>query len=124
MLFFFLMIRPPPRSTRTYTLFPYTTLFRSQDHFVDRAVQYGVIVFAVLEIGDDGIGAPCSESGWCGSQIHRRPGPILVAPHGIDQGAAGQRQIFLLRAEQIARRMAGAAMPEAFHQISAAIPIR
>src|SRR3546814_3478296 len=27
--FFFLMIRPPPRSTRTDTLFPYTTLFRS-----------------------------------------------------------------------------------------------
>src|SRR3546814_4836598 len=26
---FFLMIRLPPRSTRTYTLFPYTTLFRS-----------------------------------------------------------------------------------------------
>src|SRR3546814_8814083 len=28
---FFLMIRRPPRSTRTYTLFPYTTLFRSGD---------------------------------------------------------------------------------------------
>src|SRR3546814_14281999 len=28
--FFFLMIRLPPRSTRTDTLFPYTTLFRSQ----------------------------------------------------------------------------------------------
>src|SRR3546814_60501 len=28
-LFFFLMLRPPPRSTRTDTLFPYTTLFRS-----------------------------------------------------------------------------------------------
>src|SRR3546814_19372729 len=27
--FFFLMIRLPPRSTRTDTLFPYTTLFRS-----------------------------------------------------------------------------------------------
>src|SRR3546814_11987662 len=27
--FFFLMIRQPPRSTRTDTLFPYTTLFRS-----------------------------------------------------------------------------------------------
>src|SRR3546814_20407365 len=26
---FFLRIRRPPRSTRTYTLFPYTTLFRS-----------------------------------------------------------------------------------------------
>src|SRR3546814_19587788 len=29
--FFFLMIRRPPRSTRTDTLFPYTTLFRSHD---------------------------------------------------------------------------------------------
>src|SRR3546814_17004035 len=28
------MIRPPPRSTRTYTLFPYTTLFRSPDRQV------------------------------------------------------------------------------------------
>src|SRR3546814_17132497 len=28
-ILFFLMIRPPPRSTRTATLFPYTTLFRS-----------------------------------------------------------------------------------------------
>src|SRR3546814_8656870 len=27
---FFLMIRRPPRSTRTVTLFPYTTLFRSR----------------------------------------------------------------------------------------------
>src|SRR3546814_16677573 len=27
---FFLMTRRPPRSTRTATLFPYTTLFRSQ----------------------------------------------------------------------------------------------
>src|SRR3546814_7123497 len=30
MCFFFLMIRRPPRSTRTDTLFPYTTLFRSR----------------------------------------------------------------------------------------------
>src|SRR3546814_11599713 len=29
LLIFFLMIRRPPRSTRTDTLFPYTTLFRS-----------------------------------------------------------------------------------------------
>src|SRR3546814_14511537 len=28
-VFLFLMIRRPPRSTRTDTLFPYTTLFRS-----------------------------------------------------------------------------------------------
>src|SRR3546814_4914931 len=31
MFFFFLRIRRPPRSTRTDTLFPYTTLFRSKD---------------------------------------------------------------------------------------------
>src|SRR3546814_1698549 len=31
MMFFFLMLRRPPRSTRTDTLFPYTTLFRSRD---------------------------------------------------------------------------------------------
>src|SRR3546814_1081862 len=42
-IFFFLMIRRPPRSTRTDTLFPYTTLFRSADlvklvrHYVTRA---------------------------------------------------------------------------------------
>src|SRR3546814_1245104 len=30
LLFFVLMIRRPPRSTRTDTLFPYTTLFRSR----------------------------------------------------------------------------------------------
>src|SRR3546814_20588919 len=28
----FVMRRPPPRSTRTDTLFPYTTLFRSKPH--------------------------------------------------------------------------------------------
>src|SRR3546814_11303933 len=30
-VFFFLIIRRPPRSTRTDTLFPYTTLFRSEE---------------------------------------------------------------------------------------------
>src|SRR3546814_13912817 len=40
--FFFLMIRRPPRSTRTDTLFPYTTLFRSLG-----AVQLGAEVAEV-----------------------------------------------------------------------------
>src|SRR3546814_20509853 len=35
-LFFFLMIRRPPRSTRTNTLFPYTTLFRSHNNVPSR----------------------------------------------------------------------------------------
>src|SRR3546814_5289182 len=38
MLFvFFLMVRRPPRSTRTDTLFPYTTLFRSGRRRLPRA---------------------------------------------------------------------------------------
>src|SRR3546814_13373086 len=36
--FFFLMIRRPPRSTRTDTLFPYTTLFRSAKAGIDRDI--------------------------------------------------------------------------------------
>src|SRR3546814_9006327 len=34
MFFFFLMIRRPPRSTRTDTLFPYTPLFRSRPFLI------------------------------------------------------------------------------------------
>src|SRR3546814_14389705 len=45
--FFFLMIRRPPRSTRTDTLFPYTTLFRSMVRAVD-----GATVPATGEIED------------------------------------------------------------------------
>src|SRR3546814_5654388 len=56
-IFCFLMIRRPPRSTRTDTLFPYTTLFRSpgpvpvggREPVVDRvelALEVGVVVGA------------------------------------------------------------------------------
>src|SRR3546814_2204186 len=40
---FFLMIRRPPRSTRTDTLFPYTTLFRS----------WSMAIGAMVFVGDD-----------------------------------------------------------------------
>src|SRR3546814_18031466 len=42
--FFFLMIRRPPRSTRTDTLFPYTTLFRSQALPAVAAVHHGHVL--------------------------------------------------------------------------------
>src|SRR3546814_20029411 len=47
---FFLIMRRPPRSTRTDTLFPYTTLFRSlalPGHAAERVPQPGL---AVLEL--------------------------------------------------------------------------
>src|SRR3546814_1065191 len=40
LVFFFLMIRRPPRSTRTDTLFPYTTLFRSHSAHRKRRASY------------------------------------------------------------------------------------
>src|SRR3546814_15171652 len=47
MFVFFLMIRRPPRSTRTDTLFPYTTLFRSLLLGPDKCLR-------VEPVGDDG----------------------------------------------------------------------
>src|SRR3546814_10502452 len=40
-IFFFLMIRRPPRSTRTDTLFPYTTLFRSAGYLEGTQMSIG-----------------------------------------------------------------------------------
>src|SRR3546814_10163891 len=58
------MIRRPPRSTRTDTLFPYTTLFRSKafvifdgsPDFCDlvRADRGGLIAECVTDVGKDG----------------------------------------------------------------------
>src|SRR3546814_1254193 len=48
-VFFFLMIRRPPRSTRTDTLFPYTTLFRSADLIV-RAVRANQLRKGILQL--------------------------------------------------------------------------
>src|SRR3546814_4181087 len=40
-MFFFLILRRPPRSTRTDTLFPYTTLFRSAAAKADYPIAEG-----------------------------------------------------------------------------------
>src|SRR3546814_6467540 len=50
------MIRRPPRSTRTDTLFPYTTLFRS--------VQYGDNGTPLLAVEDRGPGIPTAQREW------------------------------------------------------------
>src|SRR3546814_21035841 len=42
------MIRPPPRSTRTDTLFPYNPLFRSVVRLADRPHVVGDVAEAVL----------------------------------------------------------------------------
>src|SRR3546814_19663565 len=49
--FLFLMIRRPPRSTRTDTLFPYTTLFRSLDDDAELGFQARCVAVAVVAFG-------------------------------------------------------------------------
>src|SRR3546814_2911457 len=51
------MIRPPPRSTRADTLFPYTTLFRSERFLV--AFQLTIGKIGDLKICDTAEGGPC-----------------------------------------------------------------
>src|SRR3546814_15238283 len=55
---FFLMIRRPPRSTRTDTLFPYTTLFRSLDPVREArgADEVEIIAAALIALGIAGVG--------------------------------------------------------------------
>src|SRR3546814_6935197 len=72
-MFLFLMIRRPPRSTRTDTLFPYTTLFRSRrrgdgrGRSVRRLCNRGGIA---LRSGRGGPGRPAPLS----NTHHQKPG--------------------------------------------------
>src|SRR3546814_20104771 len=53
-LIFFLMIRRPPRSTRTCTLFPYTTLFRSRGRREVAGADQRIGVAVLLQEGAPG----------------------------------------------------------------------
>src|SRR3546814_2547340 len=69
------MIRRPPRSTRTDTLFPYTTLFRSaigHHHQVERAVGLaaGVVEQAVVGVHIDDVAAGMQGAGAARSEEH------------------------------------------------------
>src|SRR3546814_7028137 len=69
------MIRRPPRSTRTDTLFPYTTLFRSEPSLDDGAPRAAV----PLGVEQDGAG---------GQAAHRRAAqPRAVGAHPGPPGA-------------------------------------
>src|SRR3546814_14369958 len=56
------MIRRPPRSTRTDTLFPYTTLFRSVRHFLEaQAKTYPGTAQIVVDAPDTNQLAACNQ---------------------------------------------------------------
>src|SRR3546814_12069176 len=67
---FFLMIRRPPRSTRTDTLFPYTTRFRS---FLTRWLLLTAVLFggsAARRAGSPARRPPSASLGACRSEEH------------------------------------------------------
>src|SRR3546814_2904996 len=76
-LFFFLMIRRPPRSTRTDTLFPYTTLFRSRGSPASRAIQRSGTRCRAAAEADRSCGG-CRRSN---RAVARRPSPERSEEH-------------------------------------------
>src|SRR3546814_12101051 len=68
------MIRRPPRSTRTDTLFPYTTLFRSP-----ASGYYGSDSFAYAATGPGGTSAPASVQLTVGTP----PAPVAADKSGV-----------------------------------------
>src|SRR3546814_4700759 len=83
------MIRRPPRSTRTYTLFPYTTCFRSviigpvgfeaRDLDMDAVAQFGMREFGAL--GHDVAKAPVARD--LPVDRHRRQRHAAVRRHRL-----------------------------------------
>src|SRR3546814_18416647 len=78
--FFCLMIRRPPRSTRTYTLFPYTTLFRSGQ------IEQGIQVSRARQLGD--------------FARTLRSGAKARSAAGVDQFLEGFTQLQTVRSEE------------------------
>src|SRR3546814_10969373 len=109
--FFFLMIRRPPRSTRTDTLFPYTTLFRSQPEL--RGLEIGdrlAALPAVLDVGQ--------------RLLQRRPGAAEraggdVAADAVEAGH-GDADTLALAADQVLGRPL--ALLELDHRRRLAVP--
>src|SRR3546814_18053151 len=100
------MIRRPPRSTRTDTLFPYTTLFRSTSHFFkeqDPGHNAGIQIRSLCAlltsrmVGLGGLEPPASPlSGVRSNHLSYRPNVSLP-----DGGASRERTDDPLLAKQV-----------------------
>src|SRR3546814_15820760 len=83
-LFFYLMIRRPPRSTRTDTLFPYTTLFRSDagklGHLVHAANSFTALALPSAGCGPGADRANCARAAACAilRTSPREPAPAVA----------------------------------------------
>src|SRR3546814_4223837 len=84
-MFFFLMIRRPPRSTRTDTLFPYTTLFRSNrraKHVFPFLRKYSINEKSNRESGETRHGRTSTTQGACERRLLQgRQGGVRSEEH-------------------------------------------
>src|SRR3546814_7198342 len=103
------MIRRPPRSTRTDTLFPYTTLFRSDIEHIE-------IIFAAKGLFIPGHAVlECRHGVTCARQIffaHPDTKLYLASGHGREAVAVGAQScccLFRLSPEQHRLREIGSA---------------
>src|SRR3546814_9961434 len=95
---FFLMLRRPPRSTRTDTLFPYTTLFRSlglvlgaddRDHAVEVEKRDDVAADQIEPVGD--LVEPVLRAALEDDELVLDPGEQCLAQAHHARGARGIR---------------------------------
>src|SRR3546814_13428590 len=87
---FFLMKRRPPRSTRTDTLFPYTTLFRSiKDEIThvlyDQTRRTPIVIPVINEIGGGGQARQNSGGEQKDSRPFKKPAPKKFPPRQTDR---------------------------------------
>src|SRR3546814_15591402 len=83
--FFFLMIRRPPRSTRTDTLFPYTTLFRSEQRQRPRGRRDEPELALRIELRGRGFGS----DGALDQHDRQRIADAARLPAFVERGIAG-----------------------------------
>src|SRR3546814_18982064 len=117
MFFFFLMRRRPPRSTRTDTLFPYTTLFRSQ-HIGHGARSDSFRLFSDRgsEVGDAATGQKLA----CFSRSPERPMALSRWTYGRSRPARNPRLRTIFPASASLRLLAPAAPPNSTPRRSSA----
>src|SRR3546814_16024025 len=85
------MIRRPPRSTRTDTLFPYTTLFRSGEH---RGRGDAALAQQGHEQDEGG-----EEGGAVEAAQRQRPGLRIIGQGEREKGGAEAEQVALAQAQ-------------------------
>src|SRR3546814_127371 len=93
------MIRRPPRSTRTDTLFPYTTLFRSRGHQIARAGadrRIGTQIVAMVDRAFEQIGHGGEVDVRMRPHVHPLPDVEMRWPELVDEDEGADHRPLLV----------------------------